>query len=142
MKIKFEDKEYDKVQDLIAGFVTTEQEGELQFNLVASPELTFNTSMQLLMSMTINLLNAFKESHPDAKEDLYDAYNFMATSVLNTIIPEKELRQDIDEEAILKAQEQVIEEAYAKLSEEEKQAALENIAKIRDRLTDNVNKEV
>lgn len=141
MKISFEEHTYENVKDVLAGFIT-EGDEELKFNMVASPDLQFNTAMQLIMSISVNILNAFKEQHPEAKEDLYDAYNFMASSILNTIIPESELREDLDEAAILKAQEELIEEQYNKMSEEEKAIALEQIEKMRDRLTKDVNKEV
>lgn len=101
MKLKIEDQEFDNIQDLLAGFITEEQKDKLKFHVLASPTLDFNTAFQLIQSITINILTAFIKQHPEATEDVYDAYNFMASSVLNNIIPDKELREDLSAEAIL-----------------------------------------
>lgn len=133
MNIKFEDKEYSKVSALLAGFMTEDQK-ELTFNMVASPNLEFNVAMQLIQSLTVNLLHAYSNQHPEAKEDLYDAYNIMASSILNNLIPDKELRMDLDAEAILKAEAELIESKYAAMSKKEKSEALKNIDRIRNNL--------
>ena len=138
MILKVNDAEFKDVKDLLGGFITNEQnsEGAVQFNLIASPDLSFNVAMQLLQSITHQLLYAFITQKPEAKEDVYDAYNFMASSILNSIIPDKELRPDIDEEAILELESKKIEEEFDKLTPEQKEKALSNIETIKARLNE------
>lgn len=133
MNLKLNDVEFKDIKDLLGGFIT-ETDKDLKFNLIASPNLSFNVAMQLLQSMTINLLTAFIEQKPEAKNDVYDAYNFMASSVLNNLIPDKELRMDVTEEAILNTEIATIEKKYDALSEDEKKKALEQIDTIKKRL--------
>ena len=137
MNLKFNEKEFIGVEDLLAGFIMQGEGNQTKFNLVASPTLQFNTAMQLIQSITINLLTAFIKQKPEAVEDIYDAYNFMASSVLNNLIPEKELRKDLDEHAILRAEENMLDNALAKMSVKDKEAALKKIEEIRVRLGKN-----
>lgn len=131
MKAKFNDLEYEDIEFLVAGFVTKDQKEALKFNMIASPNIMFNEAMQLIQSLTQHFLKAMMEIHPEAKEDIYDAYNFMASSVLENLIPDKELRQDLDEAAIMETQKKMIEEEYAKMSDKEKAKALKDIDKLK-----------
>lgn len=133
MNVKFNDLEFKDVVNLISGFTVKDQEA-LKFNFVASPNLTFNDAMQLIQSMTYQLLYAFITQKPEAKEDVYDAYNFMASTILQNLIPDKELRADITEEAILELETKKIEEQYKALTPEQKAEALKNIDKLKEHL--------
>lgn len=133
MNVKFNDLEFKDVVNLISGFTVKDQEA-LKFNFVASPNLTFNDAMQLIQSMTYQLLYAFIKQKPEAKEDVYDAYNFMASTILQNLIPDKELRADITEEAILELETKKIEEQYKALTPEQKAEALKNIDKLKEHL--------
>ena len=62
MNLKLNDMEFKDIIQLLGGFVTKENEDLLKFNLIASPDLTFNNAMQLLQSMTSRLCLA--EGHP------------------------------------------------------------------------------
>ena len=62
----------------------------------------------------------------------------MASSLLNQIIPDKELREDLDEKAILKTQEEIVENLYNNMTPEEKEAALANINIMRERLIEDI----
>lgn len=134
MKLKLNEMEFNDIVQLLGGFITKENEDLLKFNLIASPDLTFNNAMQLLQSMTYQILYAFMKQKPEARDDIYDAYNFMASSVLEQLIPDKQLRADIDEEAILELEVKKIEEQFDKLSDEEKEVALKKIEEIKTRL--------
>jgi hypothetical protein len=140
MNLKLNDMEFKDIIQLLGGFVTKENEDLLKFNLIASPDLTFNTAMQLLQSMTMQILFAFKQQKPEALNDIYDAYNFMASSVLEQLIPDREIRMDLDEEAILELEVKKIEERFEELTAEQKEEALAKIEAIKARLK-NGNKE-
>lgn len=138
MKLKFNDKEFPEAAAVLCGF-TTPAEGEedkeaTHFNLVASPDLQFNVAMQLIQTMTINVFQMFITQHPEAKEHVYDAYNLMASSVLETIIPESEISMTLEEEAILMTEQKLIEDKYDSLSDEQKEIATERIERIKARL--------
>lgn len=136
MKLKLNEMEFDNIEHLLGGFITKEDADKLKFNLIASPDLSFNVAMQLLQSMTYQLLYAFSKQKPEAANDIYDAYNFMASSILEQLIPGKELRPDMDEEAILELEVKNIEKQFDELSEEDKKVALEKIEEIKKRLKD------
>lgn len=140
MNLKLNDMEFTDIVQLLGGFVTKENEDLLKFNLIASPDLTFNNAMQLLQSMTYQILYAFAKQKPEALNDIYDAYNFMASSILEQLIPDKDIRMDVTEEAILELEESKIKEKFDKLSDKEKEVALNKIEEIKKRLKD-ANKE-
>lgn len=131
MKLTIEDQTYTDIKDLVAGFVTDGQAESLKFHLLASPTLTFDMAFQLIQSITINILHAFVEQKPEALEDVYDAYNFMASSILNNIIPDKELRKDLTAEAIIKAEDELIKKKAQKASAKDKAAAKKKIDKLK-----------
>lgn len=136
MKLKLNEMEFDNIEHLLGGFIIKENTDKLKFNLVATPDLSFNVAMQLLQSMTYQILYAFSKQKPEAANDIYDAYNFMASSILEQLIPGKELRPDMDEEAILELEVKNIEKQFDELSEEDKKVALEKIEEIKKRLKD------
>jgi len=135
MNLKLNDVEFKNIKDLLGGFITKDQE-QLKFNLIATPDLSFNTAMQLLQSMTYQLLYTFAKQKPEARNDIYDAYNFMASSILEQLIPDKEIKLDITEEAILELEEAKIKERFDSLTDSEKEVALEKIEAIKKRLKD------
>lgn len=142
MKITFEDKSFE-AKDVLAGIITKEQE-ELKFTMLVNPNISFNTGMQLIQTMTLQFFTALIEAQPEdkreeVKEALYDAYNIMASTLLTNIIPDKELREDLDEKAILKTQEQIVEDMYANMTSEEKEEALGHVEKLRERLLEDIH---
>lgn len=142
MEARFDNLEYKNIDKLIAGFVTGEQKDQLKFHMIASPKITFNEAMQIIQSVTTHFLTAVIKQHPDATEDIYDAYNFMASSVLNNLIPDYQLRKDLDEEAIMELEKQKIDEEFAKMTPEQKEKALKDIDEMKKRLTEELKKNV
>ena len=59
--------------------------------------------------------SAPKEIQTQLKESLYDLINVGASYTLQVLAPEIDLRPDLTVEAILKAENEIIEEKYAKL---------------------------
>ena len=49
-----------------------------------------------------------EEEKKKCAEELYDMFNIQASAFLDELIPEKELRPDLDEQAILKAQNEIL----------------------------------
>jgi hypothetical protein len=139
MEARFDNLEYKNIDKLIAGFITEEQKDKLKFHMIASPNITFNDAMQIIQSVTTHFLTAVIKQNPDLKEDVYDAYNFMASSVLNNLIPDYQLRKDMDEEAIMAMEKQMIEEEFAKMTPEQKEKALKDIEDIKARLLGDKN---
>ena len=102
--------------------------------MIASPNITFNDAMQIIQSVTTHFLTAVIKQNPNIKEDVYDAYNFMASSVLNNLIPDYQLRRDMDEEAIMAMEKKTIEDEFSKMTPEQKEKALKDIDEMKARL--------
>ena len=134
MEARFDNLEYKNIDKLIAGFVTGEQKDKLKFHMIASPNITFNDAMQIIQSVTTHFLTAVIKQNPKIKEDVYDAYNFMASSVLNNLIPDYQLRRDMDEEAIMAMEKKMIEDEFSKMTPEQKEKALKDIDEMKARL--------
>lgn len=139
MQAKFDNLEYKNIDALIAGFITGTQKGKQKFHLIASPNIQYMTAMQIIQSVTTHFLTALMKQYPDAKDDIFDHYNAMASSVLNNIMPGYERRPDMDEEAIMETERRMIEEAYAKMTPEEKEKALKDIEEMKARLIGGAN---
>lgn len=96
-----------------------------------SPDLTFEYAMRLLGTLGIHILNTYAAAHPEAKEQMYYAYNFMASNVLAAFIPEDKLRPDLTAEAIVKAENELIEEKYSQINRENRRKAKKEINKVK-----------
>lgn len=76
--------------------------------------------MELTLQLQIQAMSQFIEQVPEeereeVKKDLYNKYNEGASALLETFAPEYELRPDLTAEAILRAENEIIEEKYAAL---------------------------
>ncbi len=131
MEIKIAEKEFANVKTLLGGLITEENAEGQTFTFLANPGLTFNDGMQMLQSITLHMLLAYKQQHPEATNDIYDAYNFMASSILQYLIPDKELRPDLTEEAIMRAENEIVEEKYNSLNREQRRAGAKAVAKMK-----------
>lgn len=134
MEARFDNLEYKNIDHLVAGFITGEKKDKNKFHLIASPGLTYAAGMQIIQSMTTHFLTAILKQHPDMKDDIYDSYNFMASSILNNLVPDYQLRRDMDEEAIMETEKKMIEEEFAKMTPEQKAKALDDIEKMKAEL--------
>lgn len=79
--------------------------------------------LEATFSFQLNAMNTFinqisEEDREAVKEDLYDKYNAAASNVLELFGPEFELRPDLTTQAILKAENEIIETEYEKLKSE------------------------
>lgn len=54
-----------------------------------------------------------EENKKECKEELYDMFNAQASTLLEVLIPDKELRPDLTAEAILKMENEILDEADA-----------------------------
>lgn len=135
MEAKFDNLEFKNIDALVAGFLTGTKKDKQKFHLIVSPNIQYNTAMQVIQSVTLHFLTALIKQHPEATDDIFDNYNAMASSVLQNLVPDYQLRKDMDEEAILALEQKMIEEQYDKMTPEQKAKALEGIDKLRTRLT-------
>lgn len=142
MKITINDKDNFKADDFICGFTTKEGLENLKFGFLASPELPFNVAMQLLQTMTHTILTAYMKQKPEAVDDIWDAYNTMASSLLNNLVPGKEIRMDVSEESILRAEKEIIEENFATLTPKQQAEQDKVIETIKKRMADSKKQEV
>ena len=61
-----------------------------------------------LMVMRKTVENTPVDYKQEVKEDLYDKFNQMASRTLETFIPDKELRPDLTEQAILEKEDEIM----------------------------------
>lgn len=71
--------------------------------------------LQLTCTAQLSALRTFVADHPEAKDDLYDKYNMIVSNVLGMFAPETELRPDLTAQAILEAENKIIEEKYKEM---------------------------
>lgn len=74
--------------------------------------LQVTCTAQLAYLQTVVNQAQTSEQQQKIKEELYDLYNAAASTTLNIFAPEIELRPHLTTQAILKAENQLIEEAY------------------------------
>ena len=120
-----------------------------KLKLSVSPSMDATTAFQMLGTLTTHLLNAFteaalrdvnnshgmtaKEKHAaitGIKESMYDAVDNILSNALNAYYPENPTL-NLEEEAILKLTNELIEKRYNALSENEKAAYARHQAKIK-----------
>ena len=115
-----------------------------------SKDTTAAEAFQLLGTLALHILKAYEQVananlHPDTsalskqeldaatqgiKESMYDAADTMFSSVLSQFYPDAP-RNEIEEEAIIKLQNKLIEERYNKLSQTEKASFKEHYNKMK-----------
>lgn len=130
MKIKIEDREINTTQALI---IAHDDDAE-KIVVTVADGMAYPVLMDYIGTLALHVMNVFSQLYPDAKEDLYDDFNMVASNVLASFIPDKELRPDVSMEAILKAEEDIINTKYKNLSEEEKKEAKKKIDEIKENL--------
>ena len=91
----------------------------------ADKEMGFDTAMELLITATLAVMNDFASKVPEehrqkVKEAIYDNYNESASSLLDTFMPDKELRPDLTEEAIRRLEDEIMTDEIAKYNEKKK----------------------
>ena len=78
------------------------------------------TAQDLSAMLLTGILNSFtyfvnkQESEEEKKacaEELYDMFNLQASALLERLIPDKELRPDLTAEAIMRAENEILDEA-------------------------------
>ena len=72
------------------------------------------TSTGILCAMQSIVQAAPEEMRQSVKEDLYDTYNLAASNLLSFFAPEIEARPNLTTQAILKAENEIIEKEYTK----------------------------
>ena len=90
------------------GKVKVEQEKPLDLSVYLQIMLT-----GILTAMNQIVAQAPEEEEQTVKEELYDMLNHGASNVLSTFAPDLELRPNLTERAILKAEDEIIENGEA-----------------------------
>ena len=104
--------------------ITTTEEGKTSFRLSQPTSLEVTTQILLTVQLALmkaQLASVPVEHQPKVKEHVYDMVNVAASNMLTQYAPDIELRPDLTAEAILQHENQLIEEKYEALSEQEKQ---------------------
>lgn len=83
--------------------------------ILASEELHvadyINITLAAQLNMFKDILNNVKEEDRErTRDELYDMYNLAASAFLKAFAPELELRPDLTEEAILRAENEILKE--------------------------------
>lgn len=83
--------------------------------ILASEELHvtdyINITLTAQLNMFKDILNNVKEEDRErTRDELYDMYNLAASAFLKAFAPELELRPDLTEEAILRAENEILKE--------------------------------
>lgn len=77
-------------------------------NKIDLPEL-----IQVLLSLCLEAMTKVAKEAPELKEDIYDKFNYGASTVLSLFAPELELRPNLTAQAILEAENKIINEGRA-----------------------------
>jgi hypothetical protein len=109
---RFKAKEIDAPPRIIISQETVDFIGEVDLDL----------AMQLLFSAQLRILQTAVEKAPDDLKDklkgyFYDVYNLEASGVLALFAPEIEMRPDLTAEAILAAENQILDQVKAEKAE-------------------------
>lgn len=81
--------------------------------------------LQIIQTGILTALNSYLKSANNeeaAKKELYDLYNTACSNTLHYFAPEYDLRPDLTARAILRAEDDIINEEYRKLKRGEKNA--------------------
>ena len=74
-----------------------------------TPDEFINTTLQAQMQLFQSILSqATEDEQPKLKGELYDMYNLAASAFLEAFDPDSELRPDLTAEAILKAENEIL----------------------------------
>ncbi len=140
MKIKIESQEVDAKQFICVG---KESDKDDKCFITIAPGTTVADAFRLLHTLSLQMLNNYTVAAnggqlPEAptkeqlakfvsiKQQLYSMYNDAVSSVLQLYAPEFELRPDVTAEAIMRAENDIINERYNKLNREQRRAAHKN----------------
>jgi len=76
---------------------------------------TLPEMIEVLFRVALFGMNETIKQVPDAKAQVYDMVNYKATALLENFAPEYEMRSDLSVEAVVKAENELIEDAMPKM---------------------------
>lgn len=115
-----EDSKKSEILNALTSLVITQtNSGKTQFRCDA--KAGFRELMEMLFTVQLHIMNRFAKNE-QAREEIYDYYNVMASSVLQSFIPDNQ-RKDLTAEAIMEIENQILDLAY---EESKKQKDEEN----------------
>lgn len=110
---------------------------------IQGPSLNIFDLIQLTFSAMFNFMMQTLEACPEeakeiTKEQIYDYVNISATNVLEQFAPEYELRPDLEMQAIIQKEEEILKAKVDAMSPEEKAAAQKMVDAYRANLKENL----
>jgi len=86
--------------------------------ILSSEQLHVADYINITLAAQLNIFkdvlnNAKEEDRDEVRGELYDMYNLAASAFLKAFAPELELRPDLTEEAILRAENEILDERAA-----------------------------
>lgn len=144
-----------KKEDKVLAIVNAD---ESSANILITPTTSFSDAIQMLSTLTLHILNSYtlaanegqlpekptKEQYNRfmaIKEQIYQAYNEAASSVLQLYAPEFELRPDVTAEAIQRVEEEIINERFNKLNREQRRSKRKVVSDAKKRIKESQKKE-
>ncbi len=120
--------------------VLANSENGLQIHV--NPDANIETLYKMIFTFLPHLMensarlpeSATDEEKAKQREAIYDYVNILVSSLLKNFMPDKELRPDLTEEAILKMENQLLDEAYAASTPEMKAEVHSSIEDAKDSL--------
>jgi hypothetical protein len=105
-----------------------------KIKLSFAKKMSIEEAIQVTMTGLLGMMNSIISQVPpstqtEAKEDLYDMFNAAASQTLSFFAPEIELRPTLTTEAILKAEDDIINQLYKKHKETGKDVSLADLKK-------------
>lgn len=107
-----------------------------------NPNANIETLYKMIFTFLPHLMENSATLSPNATDEeklkqrtaVYDYVNILVSSLLKNFMPDKELRPDLTEEAILKMENQLLDESYASASPEQKAEIHSSIEDAKDSL--------
>jgi len=118
IRIKKENGQTSKIVTKSGIVLAIDDKGRMALEL--SPSLTFEQAMSMLQTVQKHLMEVYstdpntKKYSREIAENIYDFYNAAASSLLDSFIPEKELRPDLTVEAILEKENEILDREWEK----------------------------
>lgn len=108
----------------------------------AMPVIDLGSMMLAALTGAVQQIRQTYQDEQDAEKidnELFDSMNFLMSRALNTMFPDKELHPDLTEEAIMRAENEIMAERVQTLPNQEQ--TTEHIIKLQDHVAKHINKE-
>ena len=125
MKLTIDDQSFEPTELLMI------MEADNNVSALISPGITVEYALRMLGTLNNHVLQIFAESNPEIKDQLYDAFNYMASNVLANFDPERELNPDMDPVEMMLAEDEAINAKYDMMNREARRANKRKFDKVK-----------